>query len=126
MRSAHITMRAPRGPPRRRCSTTRTSSTRSPLLGRYPRRSQPLDEAGDLVADLAHDLDPQPHRVEDLPVDVALLRQDGTRVAAAHRHDDVSPLDVLIDELVRNTPAEVDPELPHDLDHLGMKVRLGT
>ena len=46
-------------------------------------------------------------------------------VATAHRDNDVGPLGIGTVELVRNPVAEVDIELSHHLDHLGMNVRDG-
>ena len=65
-----------------------------------------------------YDLDWHPGRILQIPVQVALTGQDGTRVAAAHRHHQVGPPHVVHVQLVRRLAGEVDAGLGHHLDHL--------
>ena len=81
--------------------------------------------AADVVADRAHLVERKPLRVGQVPVDVALAGDVGARVAAAHRDHDVGPLGVGPIEQVRDPVREIDAELPHHLDHLGVHVLAG-
>ena len=74
-------------------------------------RQQRSDPTLDLVADRSYRSDVPARGVVELPIDVALARDGGTRVAAAHRHDDVRPLDVGAVESARHALREVDPAL---------------
>src|SRR5438876_8176260 len=72
----------------------------------------------DLVTDLAHRLEILPRGILEIPVDVALARNDGTGVAAAHRDDEVRPLRIRLLEVLRNSLCQ----LGHQLCHLWMDV----
>ena len=78
-----------------------------------------------VVADRAHLVERQALRVGQLPVDVALARDVGARVAAAHRDHDVGPLGVGARRAGAGCVGQVDAELPHRLDHLGVDVLAG-
>jgi hypothetical protein len=86
-----------------------------------------LDPRGDVVACGAHLVDRPAFRVGELPVDVALAGDVRARVAAAHRDHDVGLLGKLAREPLRAAVREVDAQLAHDLDDLGVNlpVRVG-
>ena len=77
---------------------------------------QAADPALDLVADRAHRLDALARRVLELPVEVALAREDRAGVAAAHGDDDVGGLDGVGREHLRALVGDVDADLGHGLD----------
>jgi len=79
-----------------------------------------------LVANLADPVQGLAMRIVKIPIDVPLSREVGTRVAAAHRHDDVGPLGVLVVERPGNSLAQIDADFPHHLDHLGVNALGGT
>src|SRR6185295_5436788 len=79
----------------------------------------------DLVAGRANLLQRPPLRVLQLPVEVAGAGDVGALVAAAHRHHEVGPFGVLGAELVGDAAREVDAELAHRLDHLGVHALAG-
>src|SRR6188472_276738 len=80
-----------------------------------------LDHAAlDLVAGGADLLDRAALRVLQLPVEVALAGDVGTLVAAAHCHHHVGPLGVGRRQLARRPGRQLDSQLAHRLDHLGM------
>src|SRR6266540_1428639 len=77
-----------------------------------------MDAPVDLVANRTDDLEVLPRGILELPVDVLLARDHGTRVATAHRDNDVRPLRVGLVELLRNPVGE----LGHQLHHFRMNV----
>src|SRR5882724_774997 len=74
-----------------------------------------LDARRDVVADRAHVVDRFVLRVGELPADVALARNDRTRVVACG-DDDVGPLDRLVVELPGYVVGGVDTELGQRLE----------
>jgi hypothetical protein len=62
----------------------------------------------------------------EVPVDVALAGDVGAGVAAAHRYDDVGLLCEFAGETLGAAVGEVDVELAHDLDDLGVDVVVGV
>src|SRR2546423_194724 len=130
-------MPGPREPPRRRCCTTRTSLTRSRLRGpstsRAPQALQRKDtrekvsRARELVREISHAalylvpdranfLDRRARRVREVPVHIALPGKHRARVAAAHRHDDLGPLDILLRDPLRAPSGQIHPDLAHGLE----------
>jgi hypothetical protein len=81
---------------------------------------QGLDPALDLVPGRPHRLQRLALRVLEFPVEVALAGDEGALVAAAHRHHHVCPFGVLSGQPTRLAVGEVDAELGHRLDHLGV------
>src|SRR5213076_1187357 len=83
--------------------------------------------ARDVVANLAHLFEAEADRVDNVPVDVTLAWKDRAGIAAAHRHDDVRPGDVLVGDRLRLFVGDVDVDLLHGPDHglvkLGFWVR---
>ena len=65
-------------------------------------------------------LDREPGRIADLPVEVALAREDRARVAAAHRHDDVGRPNHLVGPRLGELARDVDPDLGHRVDGRGV------
>lgn len=84
-----------------------------------------VDAAGDLVADLADTLKRLVLWVRQLPVHVALPRNDRAGVVAG-RDDDVSPGDSFIVERVRHMVGSVDPNLRESVEHLRVCGRPGN
>ena len=66
-----------------------------------------------------------PFGSRQVPVDVALAGDVRARVAAAHRDHDVGPLCVGPIEQVRDAVGEIDAELTHHLDDLGVHALAG-
>src|SRR5919204_3059158 len=79
-----------------------------------------VDAPRDVVARGANLVERPALRVLEVPVDVALARDVRALVAAAHGHHDVGALGELARQLLRDAIGEVDAELAHDLDDLGM------
>jgi hypothetical protein len=71
----------------------------------------------DLVADRPDLLDALAGRVRQLPVEVALAREDGARVTAAQRDDHVRRLDHLVRQRLGELHREIDADLDHRGDH---------
>src|ERR1700755_3445740 len=100
-----------------------------PALPRHPEsfasgavefRDQLLDPPRDLVAGGADRRDRLPPGVGQVPDDVSHAGHVGALVAAAHRHHDVGPFGVLGAEQLRLAGGEVDSQLAHHLDDLGV------
>ena len=70
------------------------------------------------IACRSHGVDRLALRVGQLPVDVALARDVGAGVAAAHGHDDVGVFGELARESLWPAFGEIDAELVHDVDDL--------
>ena len=71
-----------------------------------------------LVAQSAHLAERHLRRIGQLPVDVALPGEHGTGIAAAHRHDEVGPLDIVERDSARLAAFDVDPHLATRFDDL--------
>src|SRR2546422_1020010 len=76
--------------------------------------------AGDLVAGGPHLFERAALRVGQVPVEVALARDVGALVAAAHRDHDIRRLRKVSGEHSRGVVGEIEAELPHRLHHLWM------
>jgi DNA-binding response OmpR family regulator len=98
--------RAPRRPTN--SVARRRASGGSRGLLRQEFRDQPLHTEVDLVADPAHRLDVFACRIFELPVLVALPREDRAGIAAAHRDHDVRRPHRLVREWLRELLAHVD------------------
>ena len=83
-----------------------------------------LDATADLVTDRAHGGDPEPGRVVELPVLVALAGEDRAGVTAAHRDDDIGGADDLVGPWLRVLAGDVDADFGHRVD--GRRVDLGS
>ena len=77
---------------------------------------QLADAATDLVADRPHRVDALAGGVVELPVLVALAREERAGVAAAHRDDDVGGLDDLVGPRLGELVGDVDADLGHRRD----------
>ena len=75
-----------------------------------------LDAATDFVADGAYNIEALPGWIVDLPVEVALAREDGADVAAAHGDDDIAGLDGVSGEGLGFLVGEVDAFFAHGFD----------
>ena len=75
-------------------------------------RRRALDALRDVVADVRDPLDGQRLGVGEIPVEIALARDERAFVAAAHRHHDVG-FGELFAESPRPPVAEIDAELCH-------------
>jgi Co/Zn/Cd efflux system component len=78
------------------------------------------DALRDVVAGGADRLERLALGVGELPVEVALAGDVGTGIAAAHRHDHVGVLGQLARQALGRAVGQVDFQLAHDLDDLGM------
>src|SRR5207248_10372594 len=78
------------------------------------------DAPGDVIPQLARVGETEPGRVGEVPLDVALPRDDRARVAAPHRHDEVGPFDVRALQAPGHATVEVDANLAHDVDDHGV------
>src|SRR5918995_5208234 len=92
------------------------------FTGSIQLRDEAAHADGDLVADRANLLERASGWIRQLPVLVALAGNDRALVATAHRHDVVGPLEAGRFEAVRRSPGDLDAELSHHLDDLGMDV----
>src|ERR1700748_2925041 len=81
-----------------------------------------MDALVDVVADRADLVDGPAGGGGQLPVDVALARDEWAFVAAAHGDHDIGLGPELLGEPLRGAVGEVDAELAHDLDDFRMDV----
>ena len=79
----------------------------------------------DVVASGANLVDGAALGVLEVPVEVALAGDEGALVAAAHGDDDVGLLSQLASQELWPAIGQVDVELAHDLDNLGMHAVAG-
>ena len=85
-----------------------------------------MDALVDVVADRSDLVERPAGGVGELPVDVALARDEWAFVAAAHGDHDIGLGRELLGEPLRGAVGEVDAELAHDLDDFRMDVRGGV
>jgi len=79
----------------------------------------------EFVTDLAHRFGVLARGILQVPVDVALPRDDGAGIAATHRHDDVGPLGVGGVELLRHAIRELGHQLGDLWVHSRRRCRAG-
>jgi hypothetical protein len=79
-----------------------------------------VHSARDLIAGGAHLVERLPLRVWQLPVDVVLAGDNWALVSAAHGDDDVGSLSQVACEQAWPAVCEVDPDLAHNFDDLGV------